>query len=409
MKTKTINQIIENNIQNYNDSEIYRCKLLKLARKNNTKLNTKPRILTFSDSILNDADGIEIGYDYKTGGKVIFPSIDLWKGILNTGNPGTGKSVFELMFIYELYYHTKDVCSIFLDNKGEIAESLSHFNDKTETALKKKIIELKPDQIANMYDKFANDTIIIIDLSDANESLYEYLTALHSVLKEIRKAMLEFKKIYKKSSSEDFPYSVLMFLEDAFEMFPGMNSTIMRDRFILNKAFDVQRKAYYEKAKKYLKEDDDFQADHCFKKAKEVPDLVEISYAINILMQKNIQLFACLDFGCFINIHRFQDIDGNFVANCQTWIIHDMNHNDHRTLKSNPKIDSKLVEEYFKIAQDERKKHSSSEKDSFMKYCLVLSPSIQAIVEKPKHVLFHKSKRKKLKRRTDIKGMRKLV
>jgi len=404
-KVRSLDKLIKDNVDNYNNSESYFSELYPLIRHGFKRPHTS--LDYFGQEIFHE--GIELGFDYSTGKICYFPTEDISRNIINVGQPRSGKSAYELMFAYDSYHHTDEICAIFVDNKGEVAPSLSNFKDGSETFLKSKIIELSPSNLPNLYDFFDKDRIIVIDLSVANDSKEDYLKSLLDVMLAIRKSMLQFKKIWQKKDANKPPFTIMIFFEDAWEMFPNSNSTVMKDRYSSNKAYEVKKEAYFAMAKKAMKQGDHNEAERLIEKAKNVPDLVQLTYDIKLMMQKNMQLFGYLGFGCWINIHRFQDIDTNFVTNAGTWIIHDMNYTDFRILNS-PKISKSLVKKYFKISQDEReRKKRSNSKDSFMEYCLLISPSIQAIIKKPDFNLFHKSENRSLRRRSDTQKVRTLL
>ncbi|MCK5603890.1 hypothetical protein KAR91_18530, partial [Candidatus Pacearchaeota archaeon] len=202
--------------------------------------------------------GILLGHHYETNEEIRMLTEHLAADIISVGTTRTGKSLFNHLFIYNMYLYTSKICLIYLDFKGEVTQSLSYKLDgETKTILAERITEIKKYEKGMLNSMFGEDRIVVINLAYVKNDEILFRNTILNVLEDIHEKLAEFQKEFIKETDKsgkaqvaDLPYKIGICYEEAYKIFPNMKSPV----YAALKGIDINNENKRKMLKERLKE-----------------------------------------------------------------------------------------------------------------------------------------------------------
>lgn len=404
-RPKTASQHLEANRRLHNQSQCTVSELLNQV----PNMSYNPRLFQPKQQIVTGthANGIFLGTDIYSKSAIRLLTEYLSSDILSIGSSGSGKTLYNHLFIYNLFSYTGQICLVYLDFKGEAKNSLSYMADgKTETILKNRIHEITYYKSGMLESLFAKDRIIIINLSSVKDDEAKFRTTILSILQDINAKLNQFKREFTKENDHggmikiaEFPYKLLIAYEEAYKIFPNIGSHTYNHIKLLNDQYEKKKKLLQISANSFKKQEDYDSYDQVIQQIQEIPDLLYLQSRIMMLAQENANTSRYLGLGSLYSVQRFSELDTGLVSQSSTWMVHNVNsQQDERALKTS-KINQMALRDYLRKIPDDKR----------IEYMLLSTPTAKTIIKKPKPVLFHMAVSQVLEKRNDLIGVDELT
>jgi hypothetical protein len=401
LKSKSIKAQLELLIRNNNKTQYLVSDYLTNL---NPHLNFKPSLIQSQQTTIAKSRGILLGTDAYTKAEVRLLTEYLSSDIVSVGSSGSGKSLYNHLFLYNAFKITNRLCVPYFDFKGEAKRSLSYMADgKTKTFLADKIIEITHYERGMILPLMEKDKIIIINLAFIKDDEVKFRETILSVLQDINIKLKEFEREFTKKDVHqnvvkiaELPYSILVLYEEAYKIYANLRSKVYESLKFMNKEFERKRKALEDRASVFKRSKDIDSYEVTIAELENIPDLLWLQNKIMLIGQDNANTMRYLGLGSLYSVQRFAELDTGLLSQSSTWFVHNVNiAQDEKALKETSKIDKKVLRDYLtKISEEKR-----------IKYLLVSSPSVKTIIKKPKPQLFHMAVSQQLDERTDLFGI----